>query len=90
MSASTVSFARTITYQLGQGGMSVARVELPADAPYEMRVRLTAKPYYLRFNLQADALQQSGGAIAVLRKTQNTQPIREYVDLRVLGRVYYK
>ena len=88
--ASTVVFAKAVTYQLNQSGLAVARVELPANAPYELRVRLVDKPYYLRFNLQADVMQQSGGAVAALRKISGTQPPREYVDLRVLGRVYYK
>ncbi len=88
--ASTVSFAKTVSYQLSQAGMAVAKVELPSDAPYELRIRLVAKPYYLRFNLQADALQQSGGAVAALRKVTASQLPREYVDMRVLGRVYYR
>ncbi|PID30446.1 hypothetical protein CSA80_02185 [Candidatus Saccharibacteria bacterium] len=87
--ASTVAFAKTVVFQLTQHNMAVDRLELPAEAPYELRVWLVGKQYYVRFNLQADALTQSGGAVAVLQQLGAQAPA-EYLDLRALGKVYYK
>ncbi|QQS19372.1 hypothetical protein IPL85_03725 [Candidatus Saccharibacteria bacterium] len=87
--ASTVSFARTVKFQMQQAGFTISRIVLPSDAPYEMQLALVGKSYLVRFNLQADALQQSGGAVAVLQQLEPTaRP--EYIDVRVLGRAYYK
>lgn len=86
---STVAFTETVANQLKAANISVQRLRLPTDAPYELDAVLKDKPYILRFNLQADAMQQSGGAVAVLKQLDSTIPA-QYVDLRVPGRAYYK
>ncbi len=87
--ASTVSFISTLAYQLERGNISVETFVLPARAPYEVMVRVTGKSYVLRVNLQAPVLEQSGAAIATLAKLGSSEP-KEYLDLRVMGRAYYK
>ncbi len=89
LAGSTVSFATAVVYQLQQAGLHVERLELPANAPYEVDVFVAGKPYRLRFNLQSDVLQQSGGAVSVMRQLGSNTP-SAYIDMRVPGRAYYK
>jgi hypothetical protein len=84
-----VSFIQTLAYQFSEAKIAVSAYALPAGSPYELDVRLEDKPYMIRCSLVADALVQSGAAIATLQHLGNTVP-REYLDVRVPGRVYYK
>jgi len=86
---STVSFMQTVAYQLDAAHLNIATFTLPADAPYEAQVRLEAATYYIRCNLQEDALEQSGAIVAALQKLGGGTP-GTYLDVRVPGRVYYK
>jgi hypothetical protein len=65
---------------------------LPA-ASRELDIHLTGLPYFVKFNLNdnADAKQQVGTFLATRKylTTHNITPT-QYVDARVLGRVYYK
>ncbi len=89
LASSTVAFCVTVAYELKQGGISVAYLNLPTTAPYELDAYVTAKPYYIRFNIQADALQQSGAAVATLQQLGANTP-GQYLDVRVSERAYYK
>ncbi|HSX16188.1 MAG TPA: hypothetical protein VLF40_05330 [Candidatus Saccharimonadales bacterium] len=86
---STVSFMRTVAYQLDTAHLKLATFTLPPDAPYEVDVRLEGAAYYIRCNLQEDALEQSGAIVATLQKLGGGTP-GSYLDVRVPGRVYYK
>lgn len=83
----TIDFIRIMHSQLTGQDMQVNTYVLPARSPYELQVTLAARPYIVRCNLTEDALQQSGAAVAVVRS--GAQP-REYIDVRVPGRAYYK
>jgi hypothetical protein len=87
--SSTVAFVQTVAYQFKAAGLNISAVVLPASNPYELDIRLEGKPYIIRFNLEADALTQSGAAIATLQQLGSTVP-STYIDVRVPGRVYYK
>lgn len=89
LASSTVSFSVTVAYELTQNGISVAYLDLPTSAPYELDAYVAAKPYHIRFNLQADAMQQSGAAVATLQQLGSTTP-GQYLDVRVPERAYYK
>lgn len=89
LASSTVLFAQTVAYELNAAGLSVATLRLPPSAPYELEARLTGKTYNLRFNLQSDPMQQSGGVIGALKQLAGAEPA-EYIDARVPGRVFYK
>ncbi len=86
---STMNFAATVSYQLQKAGYTVDYLDLPASSPYELVAYLTGKPYHIRFNLQADAMQQSGGAIATLAQLGGNAPT-SYLDMRTPGRAAYK
>jgi hypothetical protein len=89
MPSSTVSFVQTVLYQLNAAHLPVTAFVLPGSSPYELDVRLEGKPYMIKFNLEADALTQSGAAIATIQQLGGTVPAN-YIDVRVPGRVYYK
>ncbi len=86
--SSTVSFVQTVTYQLTAAHLTISTFTLPTDSPYELDVRLSPQPYYVRFNLQASSLTQSGAAIATVQQVGGAATT--YMDVRVPGRVYYK
>jgi len=87
--SSAVSFVQIVAYQFKAANLSISAFVLPASSPYEVDVRLEGKPYIVRFNLEEDALTQSGAAIATIQQLGGTVPA-DYVDVRTPGRVYYK
>lgn len=86
---STMTSIATITTQLAAASTPVNRVVLQKTTPYELTVYPEGKGYYVKFNAKADALQQSGALTATLKHLGAVQP-KEYIDVRVPGRVYYK
>jgi hypothetical protein len=89
LASSTMTFCATVVYELRQGGVTLSYLDLPTSAPYELDAYVSAKPYHIRFNLQADAMQQSGAAVATLQYLGTNTP-GQYLDVRVSERVYYK
>lgn len=89
LATSTVAFCVTVAYELKQGGVQVSYLDLPTSAPYELDAYVSEKPYRIRFNLQADAMQQSGAAVAAIQHFGASTP-GQYLDVRVSERVYYK
>lgn len=87
--AATVTFVQTVAHQLRAAKLSPTTFILPPTSTYELDVRLAAKPYIVRLNLQADALEQSGAVVAVIDQLGGTVP-SQYIDARVPGRIYYK
>lgn len=84
----TVAFIRTIAYQFTAAGHAVGTIVLPQGSAYEIDVQVVGVPYQVRMNVQADATEQAGAAIATLKQLGNQQ--LAYLDVRVPGRVYYK
>jgi hypothetical protein len=89
LSSGTVTFVKTVAYQFNAAHLTISTFVLPASSSYEVDARLEGQPYVVRFNLQVDALTQSGAAIATIRQLGSTVPAA-YLDVRVPGRVYYK
>ena len=87
--SSTISFVKTVTYQLKAANITAEVFTQPPQSPYQLDVRLQGAPYYLKFNLQADAMTQSGAAVATIQQLGGSLPAG-YIDVRVPGRVYYK
>ncbi len=84
--ASTVNFIQRLNYQLTAGKQTVTSMTLPATNAYEVDVRLSGKPYFIKTNLQGDPMEQAGAALATLGQASPA----EYLDVRVPGRAYYK
>lgn len=89
LASSITTFAYTMHYELTQAEITVNYLDLPVSAPYELVVHLTGEGYYIRTNLRADALQQSGAAIATLEYLSTGKP-RQYLDVRTPERAYYR
>jgi len=87
--SSTVSFIETVQYQLNAAHIAPSAYVLPPQNPYELDVRLEGQSYVIRFNLQDKVLEQSGAAIAAVQQLSGHEP-QDYLDVRLLGRVYYK
>ena len=85
---SHVSFIKTVVYELAHNNLKVSSISLPSGKAYEINIYLKSKPFYIKFNLAEDAMQQSGAAVAIIKQLGSTSP--EYIDLRVPGRAYYK
>jgi hypothetical protein len=86
-----VSFIKTVAAQLSAQHIGVKAMVLPPAAD-ELDVYLAGQPFYGRFNLETGtALQQTGTFVAVWRQLQGqgTTP-RDYIDVRIDGRAYYK
>ncbi|HUB92926.1 MAG TPA: hypothetical protein VMB52_00290 [Verrucomicrobiae bacterium] len=89
LSSGAVAFINTVAYQFAAQHLTISTFVLPANAPYELDVRLEGQSYIVRFNLEADALIQCGAAVATIQQLGNKPP-STYLDVRVPGRVYYK
>lgn len=87
----TIEFLDTVKYQLEQKDLNIDRVELPAIAN-ELHIRIKGQSFVVKYNLSNDARQQVGSYLATLDKLTKEGKIlpREYIDLRVDGRAYYK
>jgi hypothetical protein len=84
-----VTFVTTVAYQFAAKHLSISTFVLSANTPYELDAHLEAQTYVVRFNLQTDALTQSGAALATLHQLDGAVP-SQYLDVRVPSRVYYK
>jgi hypothetical protein len=89
LASSTITFVQTVAYQLSAAKLSISTFVLPASSLYELDLRLESQPYTIKCNLQGDPLVQSGAAIATLQQIGFSAP-KEYLDVRVPNRVYYK
>lgn len=85
-----VKSIQTIIRQLQEKGIDVESMALPTAAQrLEMRVR--GKPYYIKFTLHENVLQQVGAYIAVRQKLEREGVTPgEYIDVRVADRAYYR
>ncbi len=88
--ASEMDFITQVIAQLKSKDISVQSIRLPVAAK-EMEVRVSNKPYVIKFNVDTDPRIAAGDYLAVnetLQK-QNITP-SQYIDVRIEGRVYYK
>ena len=86
-----VQFIRIVKTALSDKSIPITKMILVPQAE-ELDVYPAGVPYYVKFNLhQTDALQQVGTYLATVAtlKSQNQTP-KQYIDVRVDGRAYYK
>ncbi len=90
LTADTVRFIRTVVGELKAKNLKVESLALP-KTPEELDVRLEGQGYYLKLNLLNDAKQQAGSYLALKEKLDNDgTAVKEYIDLRVDERAYFK
>lgn len=86
----TVAFINTVLAQCRRAGVKVQSLTLPAAAQ-ELDLRVQNQPYFVKFYLGGDALNQAGQYLAAKHKfdSENSQP-GQYLDVRVAGKIFYK
>lgn len=85
-----VVYITTIINQLRAQNIPIDSFELP-KVPYEVRLKVSGQPYYVRFNTELDGREQVGTYIAAKQKLEGDGKIpAEYIDVRVPERAYYK
>lgn len=86
----TVNFISTVILQLNSTNTRFSSISLPLEAN-ELHLQLTDKPYIVRFNTTEDARVQVGTLLAVKTRLEGSGEIpKEYIDVRVTERAYYK
>jgi hypothetical protein len=90
MSADSVRFINSVAKQCGHANVTISSLTLPSLAE-ELDLRTNDKPYYVKFYLGGDVLQQTGQFLASRHQfdSTNTQPA-EYLDVRIPGKIFYK
>ncbi len=89
--ASDVNFISDVSYELSLKKITVSYYEVLPGAN-ELDAYIANTKYYVKFNLQiGQPLVQIGSYLAVIHNlnTNNIVP-RQYIDVRIPGRVYYR
>lgn len=87
---STVAFVREVFEQLKAKGARASSLVLPPGTS-ELHVRLEGAGYYTRYNLHGNAREEVGAFLAVKARLDSERKTpREYIDVRVENKVYYK
>lgn len=84
-------FIREVVHQFAAKHIQISRMRLP-PASSELDVYPNSAGYYVKYNLQNDtAAAQTGTYLAVIAKLkeQGKTP-KQYIDVRIAGRAYYK
>lgn len=90
LTTSDVSFMATVISQLKVKNIYIESMTLPTIAS-ELHVRVTGQAYYIKFDLHGNARLQLGAYLALKQKLDNDHITpREYIDVRVEEKVYYK
>lgn len=85
-----IQFIRMVQQQFRMKNLTLERAELPARAG-EINLYVKNKPYYVKFSTYGNALQQVGTYIATDKLLLSTKQVpKEYIDVRVEERAYYK
>lgn len=90
--STTVAFIQMVTLQLQARSFTIASMTLPA-ASQELDVRLADKPFAIKFNLADSdhARSQAGTFLATFAQLQEQGVTPgNYIDVRLVGRAYYK
>jgi hypothetical protein len=86
----TVSFITAVIKQLQATNTPVQSVTLPLEAN-ELQVRIVDEPYAVRYNTLGDPRVETGTFLAVRKRLEGSgEKPKEYIDVRVEARAYYK
>jgi hypothetical protein len=90
LSANSVSFIKTLISESKRANVPLGTLSLPA-VPQELDLRTKDQPYFVKFYLGGDALTQAGQFLAARQHFNEThQPPSQYLDVRVVGKIFYK
>jgi hypothetical protein len=86
----TVSFIAEVAEQLRAKKLTVSSLVLPVGSN-ELHVRINGAGYYIKYNVYGNAREEAGAHLALKERLEQQKLIpREYIDVRVEGRGYYK
>jgi cell division septal protein FtsQ len=90
MSADSVNFIKTLERQSNRSKINIKSLTLPRSAE-GLELHTADRPYFVKFYLGGDAMQQTGQFLAARHQfdTTSSQPA-EYLDVRVPGKIFYK
>ncbi len=87
---SVVAFIQEVTGQLKTKQLAITSLTLPLGTN-ELHLRTDKAGYYVNFNLHGNAREEVGAYLATRQHLESTKKMpREYIDVRVEHRVYYK
>lgn len=89
-SARMIHFIGRLVSLLGTSGYGVEKIELPPNTSREVDVRLPARGYVIKTNLDRDPAGQVADIVSAVKflDAKGLHPI--YADVRVESRLYYK
>lgn len=86
----TVTFVTGVIKQLQATNTPIQSVTLPLEAN-ELQIRVVGLPYVIRYNTLGDPRLETGTFLAVKKHLENSrEEPKEYIDVRVDERAYYK
>jgi hypothetical protein len=86
----TVSFITAVIKELQATNTPIQSITLPLEAN-ELQVRIVNQPYMVRYNTLGDARIETGTFLAVKKRLEGSgDKPKEYIDVRVEERAYYK
>jgi hypothetical protein len=86
----TVSFISSVIKQLQATKTPIQSITLPLEAN-ELQVRIVGLPYAVRYNTLGDPKIETGTFLAVKKRLEGSgETPKEYIDVRVEERAYYK
>lgn len=92
VSSQKAQFMSDVMTLLAAKGLHVQELVLPARGAQELDARLKGHGYIIKFNMDGVSARQQVGTFLATKENlagQNKVPA-EYIDVRVLGRAYYK
>jgi hypothetical protein len=90
LSSSETAFINTVIAQCQHAKVPIASLVLPATAE-ELDLRTTDQPYFVKFFLGGNAMDETGQFLAARQHFKQTnQPPSQYLDVRVAGKIFYK
>ena len=90
LSSDGVALINTVISQSKNAKVPIASLSLPPRAQ-EMDLRTSDQPYFVKFYLGGDALNQTGQFLAARHQfAQSGKTPSQYLDVRVPGKIYYQ
>lgn len=85
------AFLQNLSVYLTQEGHKIDSITLPAASANEADVRLAGEAYYIKFSTLSDPRQSVGAYQVVKAKLDGEHTVpKEYIDVRVEEKVFYK
>lgn len=86
----TVSFIGEVVGQLNAKGITTTSLILPPGST-ELYVKMDGADYYVKYDLHGNAREEVGAYLAVRRYLEASGKVpNEYIDVRVVNKVYYR